>query len=179
MSSQRSEALRIVLVSIGAAIAYGILHDLVTAHVCVEYFTVAHPPLFPTDDPVLLALGWGVVATWWVGLLLGLLLAHAALRGPGPARTAGSLVRPIAKLLLVMAVCAAVAGVVAWLGMRVGWFVMVGPLATRIPAAQHPGFVADSAAHLTSYVVGAIGGIVLARRVRRSRRTRTTTYLPS
>lgn len=179
MSTQLGQALRIVLVSIVAAIAYGILHDLVTAHVCVEYFTVAHPPLFSTDDPVLLALGWGVVATWWVGLLLGLLLAHAALRGPGPARTAGSLVRPIARLLLGMAVCAAVAGVVAWLGMRAGWFVMVGPLATRIPAAQHAGFVADSAAHLTSYVVGAIGGIVLARRVRRSRRAKTSTYLPS
>lgn len=47
---------------------------------------------------------------------------------------------------------------------------MVGPLAARIPNAQHAGFVAAAAAHLTSYVVGAVGGIVLARRVRRARR---------
>lgn len=179
MNASFAPTLRIVLLAIVAAIAYGIAHDLVTAHVCVEYFTVAHPPLFPTDDPVLLALGWGVVATWWVGLLLGLLLAHAALRGSEQVRTARSLVRPIVVLLAVMAVCAAVAGVVAWLGMRAGWFVMVGPLAQRIPAAQHAGFVADSAAHLTSYVVGAIGGVVLARRVRRSRRAKATNYLPS
>ncbi|MBL8736308.1 MAG: hypothetical protein JNL12_07785 [Planctomycetes bacterium] len=162
--------LRIVLLAIAAAISYGIAHDLVTAHVCLEYFTVAHPPLFPTEDPVLLAIGWGVVATWWVGLILGLLLAHAALRGPEPAVSTRALVRPIAKLLAVMALCAACAGFVGWLGMQAGWWTMIGPLATSIPTAKHAGFVADSAAHLTSYVVGAVGGIVLARRVRRARR---------
>lgn len=162
--------LRIVLLAIGAAIVYGIAHDLVTAHVCLEYFTVAHPPVFPTEDPVLLAIGWGVVATWWVGLILGLLLAHAALRGPEPAVSTPALVRPIAKLLAVMALCAAFAGAIGWFGMRGGWFVMVGPLAARIPNTQHAGFVATAAAHLTSYVVGAVGGIVLARRVRRARR---------
>lgn len=173
MNLQVLPALRIVLLAIAAAIVYGIAHDLVTAHVCLEYFTVAHPPLFPTEDPVLLALAWGVVATWWVGLILGLLLAHAALRGPEPAVSTHALVRPIAKLLAVMALSAAFAGFVAWLGMRAGWFVMVGPLAARIPTTQHAGFVADSAAHLTSYVVGAVGGIVLARRVRRARRVGT------
>lgn len=170
MNLQVLPALRIVLLAIAAAIVYGIAHDLVTAHVCLEYFTVAHPPLFPTEDPVLLAIGWGVVATWWVGLILGLLLAHAALRGPEPAVSTPALVRPIAKLLAVMALSAAFAGFVAWLGMQAGWWRMVGPLAARIPTAQHAGFVADSAAHLTSYVVGAVGGILLARRVRRARR---------
>lgn len=60
--------------------AYGVLHDLVTAHVCVEYFTVGHPQLFEfeTDSPTLLALGWGVVATWWVGAGLGVPLALVA-----------------------------------------------------------------------------------------------------
>ena len=170
MNADVRPALRIVLLAIGASILYGIAHDLVTVHVCLEYFTVAHPPLFPTEDPVPLAIGWGVVATWWVGLLLGAVLAHAALRGPEPAVSAHALVRPIAKLLAVMALCAAFAGFIGWLGMRGGWFVMVGPLAARIPIAQHAGFVADSAAHLTSYAVGAVGGIVLARRVRSTRR---------
>ena len=174
MTATVAAAARIVLLAIVAAIVYGIGHDLVTAHVCVEYFTVAHPPLFRTENPVLLALGWGVVATWWVGLLLGLLLAHAALRGPGPLRTARSLVRPIAALLAIMAGGALLAGSVAWLGVRAGWFALVGPFATRIPAEHHAGFVADGAAHLTSYLLGALGGVVLARRVRRSR-----SYLPS
>ena len=42
--------------SIFAAIAYGILHDLVTAHVFAEYFTIGHPPVFHTDDPIRLHL---------------------------------------------------------------------------------------------------------------------------
>ena len=59
---------------------YGVAHDLVTAHLSVEYFTVAHPPI-GTDDPFLLALVWGVLATWWVGVLLGVPLAAAARLG--------------------------------------------------------------------------------------------------
>jgi len=68
----------IVLLCVLAAVAYGVVHDQVTVRVCVEYFTVGHPPVFPTDDPTLLGLGWGVLATWWVGVLLGLGLAVAA-----------------------------------------------------------------------------------------------------
>src|SRR5690606_31679593 len=88
-------AFRIVALSIAAAIVYGIVHDQVTVRVCVEYFTIGHAPLFATESPTLLAVCWGIAATWWVGLLLGLPLAFTALRGPRPVRTASSLVRPI------------------------------------------------------------------------------------
>ena len=60
----------IVLFSIAAAVFYGIAHDQVTVRVCLEYFTIGHPPVFKTTSPALLALGWGVLATWWVGLPL-------------------------------------------------------------------------------------------------------------
>ena len=62
----------IILLSIVTAVAYGILHDLVTAHVCLEYFTVAHPPILPSQSPVVMAFLWGVLATWWVGLIMAL-----------------------------------------------------------------------------------------------------------
>ncbi len=64
------ESLKIIVFCIVAAIVYGILHDQVTARVCVEYFTIGHPPIFHTDDPTLLAFGWGVIATWWMGAIL-------------------------------------------------------------------------------------------------------------
>ena len=51
-------ALTIVVLCIGMAITYGILHDQVTARVCVEYFTIGHEPIFGTDSPTLLGLGW-------------------------------------------------------------------------------------------------------------------------
>jgi len=57
------QSLAIVLLCIGSAVMYGVLHDQVTARICVEYFTIGHPPVFPTDDPTLLGIGWGIIAT--------------------------------------------------------------------------------------------------------------------
>lgn len=69
--------IRIVLLSILAAIGYGIIHDQVTARICVEYFTIGHPPIFHTDSPALLGVRWGILATWWVGLILPTRTLHA------------------------------------------------------------------------------------------------------
>ena len=49
------QALAIILLCTASAVAYGILHNNVTARVCVEYFTIGHPALFDTDAPALLA----------------------------------------------------------------------------------------------------------------------------
>src|SRR3954462_13168201 len=96
------ESVKIVLLCVGAAVLYGVLHDQVTARVCVEYFTVGHPPVFATGSPPPPGPGWGVIATWWVGLLLGIPLALAARAGARPRRSLRSLARPVATLLLVM-----------------------------------------------------------------------------
>ena len=61
------EAVKIALTCVIAAVLYGIVHDQFTARICIEYFTVFHPPIFHTQSPTLLGIGWGVVATWWVG----------------------------------------------------------------------------------------------------------------
>src|SRR5271170_2708400 len=105
----------IILMCMVAAAMYGIAHDQVTAHVCVEYFTAGHPPVFPTDDPTLLGIGWGIIATWWVGVLLGLPLAVVARAGSRPKRSVGTLIRPVVSLLAVMAICALAAGITGWL----------------------------------------------------------------
>jgi hypothetical protein len=163
------QALRIVLLCILAAVTYGIAHDQITARVCVEYFTVGHPRVFGTDDPTLLGLGWGVIATWWVGLLLGIPLAIVARAGTRPRRSAGSLVRPILWLLSAMAVCALAAGVLGWFLARSGAVFLVGPIAGELPADRHTPFLADLWAHLASYIVGLLGGVVVMVMVWRSR----------
>jgi len=109
------EFLRIVGLGLGAAIAYGILHDQITARICVEYFTVGHPPLISSTSPTLLALAWGVVATWWVGLPLGLALAVAARAGRRPKTNAAAVAPRVIKLLVVMASCGFVAGLAGFL----------------------------------------------------------------
>jgi hypothetical protein len=87
------QAISIVGLCIASAVVYGILHDQVTARVCLEYFTIGHPPVFATDSPTLLGLGWGIIATWWVGLFLGVPLAIAARAGRRPKRDVSSLMR--------------------------------------------------------------------------------------
>src|SRR3954449_4153763 len=104
--------LLIILLCVLSAIFYGIIHDQITARICVEYFTIGHPPVFDTESPTLLGLGWGVIATWWVGLILGIPLAIAARAGRRPQRSAAELIRPILVLLACMAVTALLAGVV-------------------------------------------------------------------
>jgi hypothetical protein len=161
----------IVGLCILAAVVYGIVHDQITARVCVEYFTIGHPPVFPTESPTLLGLGWGVIATWWVGLGLGLPLALAARSGPGPKRDAQSLVRPIAQLFAVMGVSATITGIVGYSLARAQAIQLVGWLAESVPADRHARFLADGWAHGASYLVGFVGGLVVVGRVWRSRRT--------
>ncbi|MBK6941541.1 MAG: hypothetical protein IPH13_15285 [Planctomycetes bacterium] len=163
-------ALKIILLCVGAAVSYGVAHDLITAHLCVEYFTIGHPRIFDTESPTLLALGWGVVATWWVGALLGLALAIAATRGPRVVRSAGSLVGPIAKLLAWMGGVALIAGVIGYALARNGAVILVGHLASEVPSDRHVAFLANLWAHTASYGMAFVGGILLDLRVWRSRR---------
>jgi hypothetical protein len=162
-------ALRIIGLCVLAAVVYGIAHDQVTVRVCIEYFTIGHPPVFDTESPTLLALGWGILATWWVGLLLGALLAFAAIRGRRPRRTARSLVRPITMLLGCMAAVAVVAGVIGFVVANAGWVVLLEPLASAVPRDRHVVFLANLWAHSASYLVAFLGGVVLINRVWRSR----------
>jgi len=165
------QAIGIVALAIAAAVAYGIVHDQVTARVCVEYFTIGHPRIFPTDDPTLLGVGWGIIATWWVGLILGVPLALAARAGRRPPRGAKSLLRPIGWLLAVMGGCALAAGTIGWVLASGGSVVLIDPLATMVPRDRHVAFIADLWAHGASYLTGFIGGLVLGVVVWRARRS--------
>jgi len=153
-----SEAFKTVGLCLVAAMGYGVVHDQITARICVEYFTVGHDNPFPTDDPTLLGLAWGVFATWWAGLIMGVALVVAAQSGKRPKRPAASLVRPVLRLLAVMAVCAFAAGVGGYVAAESGVVVLNRDLAARLPQSKHADFLACGAAHLASYWVGFVGG---------------------
>jgi hypothetical protein len=151
----------IIVLCIVAAVIYGVVHDQITARICVEYFTIGHPPVFRTDDPTLLGLGWGVIATWWVGLILGVPLAVCSRVGSWPKFTAARLARPLAIMLVVVGALAVVAGVVGHAAAARGSVWLVEPLASRVPADRHVAFLTDLWAHSASYIGGFLGGIVL------------------
>lgn len=164
------ESLAILALCVVAAIVYGVLHDLVTAHVCVEYFTIGHPPIFGTESPILLALGWGVIATWWVGAFLGCALLVAARFGSRPKRTARSLVRPVAQLLAVVGALALGAGLLGFVLARSGAVYLTGGLAQEVSPEKHVAFLADLWAHSASYLFGFFGGLFVCGRVWLGRR---------
>lgn len=168
-------SLKIILLCILAAVVYGVLHDQVTARVCVEYFTVGHAPIFNTESPTLLAFGWGTLATWWVGLILGVLSSLVSRTGSWPKVEAANLIRPIACLLIVMAVTSLLAGVTGYQLAKDNRMVLPEPYGPLIPKDRHYGFFADSVAHLAAYMVGALGGLVLCARVFVQRRRMAST----
>jgi len=169
-------SLKIVFLGLAAAITYGILHDQVTARLCVEYFTVAHPRIIASQSPALLGFAWGVVATWWVGLPLGVALAVAARSGHRSPLGVAEVRSSVVGLLLVMALCAIVAGFVGQQLAVAGQIGFPSVWAAGVTPEHRPAFIGVWWAHNASYDVGILGGLVLCivtywRRGRRSRLT--------
>ncbi len=150
------ESIKIVCTCILAAVVYGILHDQVTARICVEFFTVFHPPVFATTSPTLLGIGWGIIATWWAGAIIGLMLVIAARFGSRPCLVARDLIPSIAILMCTMAICAVVFGIVGYL-----WAPLPPYLAEAVPVPMQRRLLADWWAHGASYGSGFVGGMVL------------------
>lgn len=179
--------LAIILVSILGGIAYGILHDQVTVRVCLEYFTIGHPPLFATTSPTLLAVGWGVVATWWVALPLGFALATASRVGSAPKWPVQRVIGPLLILLASMGGLALLSGITGYFAV-LHHAVPVSPwVADNIRPDRQVAFMADWWAHSASYLGGVVGGAVLCMYIWHQRThmtksditSRSTVTLPS
>ena len=151
----------VVALCVSAAVLYGEIHDQITAHLCVEYFSVAHPRVIQSQDPAVLALVWGVLATWWVGAGLGVALACACWAGRRQPLPIRKIVKPMLVLLASMAVCAAAAGVLGWVLTALWHMPPPGGWGRQIPAEQHAAFSAAAFSHSASYLTGFAGGVAL------------------
>ncbi len=169
----RQPTLAIILGSTGLAIAYGITHDLVTAHVAVEHFTVHHERLVPSESPIVMALLWGVIATWWFGAGAGLLFALAALVGDGiPKLSSEQVLRAERKVLVGVWISAMV--------VLVGLYLFGNAVLPEDEKGQIAewrsklNLVAVASTHVYSYFANAIAAAgltvwILARRIRLGR----------
>lgn len=153
--------IQIILLSVAAAIVYGICMDNVTARICVEYFSIAHPHVIESRPPTDLAFVWGVLATWWAGLAIGVPLAIVARAGKRPKLSVGQLIRPILILLAGMGVTTILAGIVGYVLAANGVIELDPGMAYWILPNRRVRFLAVASAHLAAYASGFVGGIVL------------------
>ncbi len=171
-------AVQIILLGVGASVAYGILQDQITAHLCVEYFTIGHIDYLNLGDPTLIAVEWGLIATWWAGLLLGLLVALVARVGARPRLGPRDLLRPTLLAMTGVGLIATIAGIVGYLAAGAGAVYLLEPLASAVPRSRHVAFLTDLWAHDAAYLAGALAGIALCvwtwRRRSALRRVRVT-----
>ncbi|MCC7495106.1 MAG: hypothetical protein IT204_22350 [Fimbriimonadaceae bacterium] len=164
-----AERCRILATCVVAAVVYGVLHDLVTAHVCVEYFSRFHPPVIASESPVALALVWGVLATWWVGAGLAVPLVAAARLGAAPRWTARQLRPLLGALLLSCAAAAALAGVAGGGWARATAWQPLAAWRSWLPRGAEARFFGVLVAHNISYLMGFSGGLAVAGAVLVSR----------
>jgi hypothetical protein len=170
---------KVILLSVLAAITYGIIHDQITAHLCPEYFTVAHPPLFHTKSPTILGFCWGIAATIGIGAVLGALLAEVSQSQGPPPCPIPRLCRSLLILLAAMAVAAFLAGLLGFELSRHAVIHLPYPFAELIAPTRRDRFMAVWFAHCASYLIGLAGGAFLILRIWNQRgRPRVLALLP-
>ncbi len=162
--------LKIILSTLILAVSYGIVHDLVTAHLCVEYFTIGHPVIIESESPVLLALTWGVIATWWVALPMGLLVAGFSQFGKRPTLEFREVIKLILKLLFIMFGIALIAGIVGYILTELDIIYLVPRLAEKMDSSKYSKFLAAGWAHTSSYLSGIIGTIFVCIIIKKKRK---------
>lgn len=155
------ECLEFLAKLVGLACLLGLAIDLVTANVAVEYFTVHHPRVIASQSPWAMAFLWGISASWWAGLIAGVLLWWVNARRSEPLS---------AKRLLQMAQPAFAAIWVVMMGILASVYGIGGlvPLAQRGPTFEHGRrLMAVAMAHSAEYVLAGIAAVILAVRIAR------------
>ena len=80
----RSDAARLVGYCTAGSVLFGWAHDAETANVWVEYFTVHHAKLVESQSPWVMAFLWGIIATFWVGMIGGAVISIFSFVGSLP-----------------------------------------------------------------------------------------------
>lgn len=146
-----------IIGSIGIAISYGIAHDLVTASLAVDYFTIYHPKILESRSPIVMAFVWGFLATWWVGLAASVLLVVANRLGRAPSLPWRRILRAfgLGAVALWLTAMSVLGGIYLYAGKI--------PLSQRRPTFEYDRtLVAVAVTHAYSYVASAVFAVTLA-----------------
>jgi len=158
------EPMLFVLQVIFLSCLLGIAVDMVTANIAVEYFTVHHPHVVESQSPWIMAFIWGIGASWWFGLIAGVLLWWMNMRRPHPL-SSRRIIRMIVPSLVViwismMGIVAVVYGVAGWIPEE----------QRRVTFESDRRLMAVALSHYTEYALSGIVTIFLIVRVSRVRK---------
>ena len=143
------------------AIGYGLVHDQVSVRISPAYLMDWHPMIVASRDPTVVALAWGVVATWWFGLILGAALALAATIGRRPVAPWRWITGAIAFVFAISALSAAVAyGITRAFALEMPD--VLGPSYADLSQPQRLAFTQTLAMHETSYDAAAVATLIAA-----------------
>ena len=146
----------IIFGAAGLACLLGVCLNVVTANVAVEYFSVHHAQIVETKNPWILAVVWGVAASWWFGAISGLIVASINHLRAEP-------LRPLRVLKWIAVAC-----VLLWLTMiaiLVAILLFTSTIAVEERTStfeQDRRLVAVAMAHQYEYVLGTIALLVIS-----------------
>lgn len=138
---------------------YGVVHDQITARVCIEYFTVGHRFLISSDSPGLLGLFWGVAGTAGMSFLFGIGLYYSLYRGPWPRYEIKKIIPVVLIMLLICGVFALLVGIAGYEMSKYGIYETEWSQVLDIDTANR--FHGVWFAHIVSYSVGFVGGMLI------------------
>lgn len=174
-----------LLTCVAVGMLYGIVNDQITVGISWEYFYYGKSldeVLGSTTPPADLPLRWqaakvGMRATWSAGLILGVILLFA--NNPKPKRPAlpfARLYQMLPLLLLIPATCAALFGLLGYLG-HLTWINSEFALLIKDNFWRPRRFMAVYGIHLGGYIGGLLGAILAAIRIRHQRREASNAVL--
>lgn len=161
---------KIILTSIFLAIIYGIIHDLITTQICIEYFTITHPKIIESQNPVVLAFLWGTIATWWVGLIFGILIVFANSFGKSRSLHLKELFPLLLKFFVILFGFALFAGLVGYFLTETKVIHLVDRLKSQLKNFDESRFLAVGWTHGASYILGMIGILILCFKINSNRK---------
>lgn len=168
-------SVKIILSAMLIAVVYGILHDQITARIYLEYFTVWHRHIIDSTDPTVVAFVWGIVATWWVGLGAGMVIAIASNIGGEPRFTVCDLIKPAIVLVIFISISAFIAGIIGYFASDFVAYLRWDRLST----GEDRRHIVVWFAHMASYNIGTLGVIFLFLYIIRKRIILARSMTPS
>lgn len=148
--------LRIAVLATACVVLFAVAQDQVSARLCVEYFTVLHPPIVGLTDPTLLGVTWGFLGAAPAAFLGGYAIGVAATVGPWPRLSPARVLPALGLGVLGMTAAVGITGFATW--MNVGVFDVQLDLVAPVPVERHDEVLIVGTYHLAAYVAGVLAG---------------------